>query len=388
MKNKSLREFTSIKERREYLEKIKGMKLTNTSSVYKDWKQASERNCENMIGIAQVPLGVAGPLKINGSYAKGEFFIPLATTEGALVASVNRGCKAVSQLEGVTVAVENVGATRGSVFETNGIKESLKLKEWFDKNFSLLKKQAESTSGHLTMKKIGVRLVGKSVYVRFYYDTQDAMGLNMVTIATSALVLLIEQKTKAKCISVAGNFDIDKKPAWLNFILGRGKRIWAEALIKRKTVEDLLKTTPEKLSHVAMQKYLLGSIMSGSLGFNGHYANILAALFIATGQDPAHVVEGSMGVTTTEVSKEGNLYFSVYLPDLMVGTVGGGTGLATSKEALTLLGVYGGNNGENALAFAEIIGGAVLAGELSLLASLAEGSLARVHALLGRGKKI
>lgn len=388
MKTTNLRNFADSKNRKVFIEKKTGVNLLHIGSFTLDEKIASTRNCENMIGVAQVPLGVAGPLRLKGKYAKGEFFIPLATTEGALVASINRGCKAINLAKGATVAVEDVGATRGSVFETTGINKSLKLKAWFNNNFLLLKKQAESTSGHLAMKKIDVQIVGKSVYARFYYNTQDAMGLNMATIATSALVSLIEEKTKAKCVSVAGNFDIDKKPAWLNFISGRGKRVWAEAVIKKKTVEDLLKTSPAKLAKVATQKYLLGSIMSGSLGFNGHFANIVASIFIATGQDAAHVVEGSLGITTTEVVDRGDLYISVYLPDLMVGTVGGGTGLATQKEALSLLGVYGGAKGRNALQFAEIVGGAVLAGELSLLASLAEGSLARAHAFLGRGKKI
>ncbi|MCR4263776.1 MAG: hypothetical protein NUV98_03610 [Candidatus Roizmanbacteria bacterium] len=182
-------------------------------------------------------------------------------------------------------------------------------------------------------------------------------------------------------MAIAGNFDIDKKPAVLNSISGRGKRVWAEVLFPKNIVSSVLKTTPDKIEKVWKAKCMIGSALSGSIGFNAQYANIVAAIFIATGQDPAHVVEGSNGITTVEIQKNGDLYCSVYLPSLMVGTVGGGTGLATQKEALSIMGVSG--NGK-AQEFAEIIAGTVLAGEISLLASLAEGSLARAHETLAR----
>lgn len=179
---------------------------------------------------------------------------------------------------------------------------------------------------------------------------------------------------------MAGNYDIDKKPAWLNFINGRGKKVWAEAVIPHAVIKDVLKTTPEKIHEVVIKKCLLGSIISGSMGFNAHYANIIAAIFASCGQDLAHVVEGSLGITTTELIGD-NLYMSCYLPDLMVGTVGGGTGLPTQKEALAILG------NPTAMQFAEIVGGTVLAGELSLLGALSSGQLAEAHSKLGRGRK-
>jgi hydroxymethylglutaryl-CoA reductase (NADPH) len=220
------------------------------------------------------------------------------------------------------------------------------------------------------------------LFVRFSFDTEDAMGMNMVTIAAEAMSELIEKETGAKCLSVAGNFDIDKKPAWLNFINNRGFPVWAEAVIKKEIVKDVLKTTSEKIFDVWLAKCMIGSAMSGSLGFNSHYANIIAALFIATGQDPAHVVEGSMGITTAKVLPQGDLYIAIYVPSLIIGTVGGGTALATQLEALRILGCAGDGKVEK---FAEIIGGAVLAGELSLLASLSEGSLSTAHKKLARG---
>jgi hydroxymethylglutaryl-CoA reductase (NADPH) len=208
------------------------------------------------------------------------------------------------------------------------------------------------------------------------------MGMNMATIATDKIAELIEEEVGVKCISVAGNFDIDKKPAWINFINNRGFKVWAEVIVSKQTVKSVLKTTPEGIFEVWLAKCMLGSAMSGSLGFNAHYANIVAAFFAATGQDIAHTVEGSMGITTAKVLKNGDLYFSVYLPAVMLGTVGGGTNLATQKEAISITGA------KKSAELAEVLGGAVLAGELSLLSSLEEGSLAKAHQKLGREELI
>lgn len=382
---KNLREFKNAKERREALEKFLKINLSNIGALILDEEVAGRRNCENMIGAVYVPLGIAGPLKIKGERVRGDFFIPLATTEGALVASVNRGCKAISQSSGAVVLVEEVGATRGPVFETSGIRESLRLKKWLEGNFSLLTEISGRVSSHLNLKKFDVRILGRYVYVRFYFETEEAMGMNMATIATEKLGQFISNKTGVRCLSLAGNFDIDKKPAWLNFILGRGKSVWAEVILKKEVIGRVLKTTAQRIYEVWLSKCLIGSLMSGSLGFNAHFANVLTALFIATGQDVAHVGEGLEGITTTQVTNNQDLYMSVYLPDLMVGTVGGGTGLTTQREALSILGIKNGDKKGEALKLAEIVGGAVLAGEVSLLASLAEGSLANAHFRLARG---
>ena len=213
------------------------------------------------------------------------------------------------------------------------------------------------------------------------------MGMNMATIATEKIVTLIEKETGISCISLAGNFDSDKKPSWISFIEGRGHKVWAEATLKKSIVKAILKTTSQKIYDVWLSKNMIGSAMGGSLGFNAHFANIVSAVFIATGQDPAHVTDASMGLTTARVTREGDLYFSIYIPALMVGTVGGGTNLETQKEALSIMGIVGGNTGKNSQKLAEIIAGAVLSGELSLLASLAEGTLASSHKRLARGGK-
>lgn len=278
------------------------------------------------------------------------------------------------------VFIENVGITRGPVFKLKDLSRAMKTKIWIEKNFKALAKAAEATSSHLKLLKADYRIVGRNLFVRFYFDTGDAMGMNMATIATEAMVKIIEEKTSAKCISLAGNFDIDKKPSWLNFILGRGKKVWAECILPKKVVTNVLKTTPEKVVEVTERKCHLGSIMSGSLGYNSHFANIAAAVFAATGQDLAHVTEASLGITSAEVLENNSLYFSVYLPSLIVGTVGGGTHLPTQQEALKVMNVKG------VLEYAQVLGATVLAGELSLIASLAEGSLAKAHQKLGRKK--
>lgn len=385
MKTKlNLRNFSSAQKRREFLEKELNIELKNTSNFSFAEDLAVGRNIENLIGATQIPLGVAGPLKIIAGAKQFSCYIPLATTEGALVASASRGCKAITESGGAKTQVEVVGASRGSLFTTSGIVQTQKVKTWIADNFEKIAKAAESTSSHLKLLRIEVNPVGKNLFLRFSYDTADAMGLNMITIANSAAAELLENKLGIKCISVAGNFDIDKKPAWLNFISGRGKKVWAEAVLNKTVVKSVLKTTPAQIAGVVYRKCQIGSAMSGSLGFNAHYSNAAAALFAATGQDLAHVVEASLGITTAEVLKNGDLYFSIYMPSLLCGTVGGGTHLPTQGEALKIMGIRG--EGDS-VKYAAITAGTVLAVEISLMASLAEGTLAKAHQKLGRKGK-
>ncbi len=372
----NIRSYTSVANRRKALEKELRVDLGHVGSFTLDESVASSRNCENMIGAAQIPMGVAGPLRIGNR----KYYFPLATTEGALVASVSRGCKAITESGGALVDSHRVGATRGPVFKVKDLKESDKLYKFLQRNLETLNAIAKKTSRHIKLVKLLTRGVGKYRYVRFVFDTQDAMGMNMVTLASDALAGYIEKETGVTCIALAGNFDIDKKAAWLNFIENRGIKVWAEVTISGKTLRNVLKTTAQKMYEVWLAKCMIGSAMAGSTGFNAQFANVIAAIFLATGQDAGHIGESSIGITTAEIIDGNNLYMNVVLPDLMVGTVGGGTGLATQKEALSIVGA------KTSQEFAEVVAGAVLAGEISLLASLSEGTLARAHERYGRNR--
>lgn len=371
-----LRSCKNHSERRNKLEKETGVSLSTIGETYTD--DPSLVHCENLIGSIALPLGVAGPLHIQGEHLQDTVYLPLATTEGALVASVSRGCKAILASGGVRVQIQEVGATRGPVFRTKGIREGKELMQWIDSHLTLLKQEARTTSKHLDLIKVHMQMNGTEVYARFDFDTDEAMGMNMATIATDKLVKIIEKECNVRCIAVAGNYDIDKKPAWLNMISGKGKRGWAEVTVSREIVERILKTTPEKIEEVVYIKCWGGSMMSGSLGFNAHFANIVAAFYAATGQDLAHVVEGSHGVTSARLLPDGELYFSVMMPALMIGMVGGGTKLKTQREAQSL------TNAKTAIELAEVLVGGVLAGELSLIASISAHSLANAHKSLGR----
>lgn len=372
----SLRNFPSAKKRREHLEdELKASLSVLGSPIFEDDDLV---HCENLIGSTQVPLGVAGPIV----FGKSLFYIPLATTEGALVASVSRGCKALVLSNGVITTSIYHGQTRGPVFETQSIEKGLILQKWIEVNTKLLQKEAEKTSGHILYKSAKIKNLGTHTYIRFSFDTKDAMGMNMVTIATEAMVELIEKETKIKCLSVAGNFDIDKKASWLNTIEGRGFEVWAEGIVPEKVLKEVLHTTASSVYKTWIAKCMLGSYAAGALGFNSHFANVVAAIFIATGQDPAHVVEGSSGITICEVRGD-DLYISINMPSLLVGTVGGGTVLPSQTAALSIMGV---TNKSSSKEFAQKIGIAVLSGELSLLSALSTRTLGAAHKKLGRKK--
>ena len=376
----SAKEATDI--RREFLERKYSINLDNISNYTLDMERASARNIENSIGVLQLPMGIAGPLKINGDNCKREVFIPLATSEGALVASINRGASTITASGGVNAHVISDIMTRAPVIKTENATQSLQIKQWFIDNFDELKEIAESTTSHGKLLKIDpILIAGSYIYPRFVYSTGDSMGMNMVTIATEKILDKLASETNALHIALSGNACVDKKPAAINMVEGRGKSVVADILIPKDIVSKKLKTTAEAIEEVNVAKNLIGSAISGSLSYNAHYANMVAAIFLATGQDAAHVVEGSLGITTAE-ARDGDLYFSVNLPDLPVATVGGGTSLEVANEGLNILGVAGSGKARE---FAEIVASTVLAGELSLVGALAAGHLARAHQELGRG---
>jgi hydroxymethylglutaryl-CoA reductase (NADPH) len=373
--------------RRLVMERLSKKELSYIGQTIFDFNKLLNLNIENPIGSVQIPVGIAGPLKVKGDFADSDYHIPLCTSEGALVASVNRGCSALSRSGGVRSKVIRDQITRAPVFTVESVVQAYDLAKWVENNFARLTEIALKADPHCHLKKVDPYIVGNNIFLRFSFFTDDAMGMNMATIACEEFRRLIEREFPvAKCVALSGNLCVDKKPSAINLIQGRGKTVVSEATIRKQIVNEVMKTTPEAVSEVNYRKNCIGSALAGSYGFNAHFANIIAAIFLATGQDAAQIVESSMGITTAEVTKDGDLYISVTLPSLEVGTVGGGTRLPTQGESLDILGCRGGGTppGFNAKKLAEIIGGAVLAGELSLLSALAAQHLAEAHIRLGR----
>ena len=379
---------TSAKLRRSFLEAKANVSLDHISNYSFNTEAVTKKNIENLIGAVQIPLGIAGEIEIKGDYAKGSYYLPLATTEGALVASVNRGCSIITKSGGVTVRVFKNMMTRAPVFKFDSLEKTKTFYDWIilPETFDKIKQAADATTHFGELLEIQPFVSGNNIHLRLCYDTKDAMGMNMITIASEAVTKLIADEMGVPCVSLSGNMCTDKKPSAINAILGRGKTVIAEARLSGRFIQETLKCTAESMFDVNYRKNFLGSMRAGSLGFNAHAANIVAAVFLACGQDPAHVVEGSLCVTEMDLTPEGDLVCSVTLPALEVGTVGGGTSIATQQECLKLLGVAGAGAvpGENALALSEIVAAAVLAGEVSLVAAQAAGHLARAHAQLGR----
>jgi hydroxymethylglutaryl-CoA reductase (NADPH) len=377
----------AVDMRREAVSRLTHADLTNIGKFSYDPEVATRKNIENAIGAVQVPLGIAGPVTINGDYAKGDFYLPLATTEGALIASVNRGCSVCRASGGVTVALLQDEMTRAPVLKARDLKEARRLADAVKtpELFAEMKAAVATKTRHGELLRIDPYVVGRSIFLRLAFDSKDAMGMNMVTIASDAMMRRLEEKFDVKLVALSSNMCTDKKPAAINIIEGRGRTTVAEVIVPRKIVAERLKATPEDMCEVNYRKNFLGSARAVSFGFNAQVANVIAAMYIACGQDPAHVVEGSNAITSAEMEGE-DLHFSVSFPSMPLGTVGGGTGLATQSECLSMLGVKGGGDppGSNARKLAEIIASACLAGELSLLGALASQDLAKAHAKYGR----
>ncbi|XP_045141109.1 3-hydroxy-3-methylglutaryl-Coenzyme A reductase isoform X2 [Echinops telfairi] len=347
--------------------------------------------CENVIGYMPIPVGVAGPLCLDGK----EFQVPMATTEGCLVASTNRGCRAIGLGGGASSRVLADGMTRGPVVRLPRACDSAEVKAWLDtpEGFSVMKEAFDSTSRFARLQKIHTSLAGRNLYVRFQSRTGDAMGMNMISKGTEkALSKLRELYPDLQVLAVSGNYCTDKKPAAINWIEGRGKSVVCEAIIPAKVVREVLKTTTEAMVEVNINKNLVGSAMAGSIGgYNAHAANIVTAIYIACGQDAAQNVGSSNCITLMEASGPTNddLYISCTMPSIEIGTVGGGTNLLPQQACLQMLGVQGActdNPGEHARQLARIVCGTVMAGELSLMAALAAGHLVKSHMIHNRSK--
>lgn len=342
-----------------------------------------ERNIENFIGTVKMPVGLAGPLRINGLFAQGDYYVPLATTEAALVASYSRGAKLITAAGGCSTAVISEGISRAPGFIFENLTKAMLFVNWIVNITDELKKVAKTTTSHGELSDIKVTIEGNYVYINFDYFTGDASGQNMITIATQKVCDYIMENSPVKPDKyfIEGNLSGDKKASYLSFLGVRGKKVISEIVISRELVKKYLRTTPEDLI-TFWNMTTVGGILLGTTGSNGHFSNGLAALYIACGQDAACVGESAVGITRMEVNKDGDLYASVSLPNLIVGTVGGGTGLPSQKACLDILNLYGKNN---SMAFAEVAAAIVLAGELSITGAITAGDFTRAHKLLSRG---
>jgi len=357
--------------------------MENLPHNHYDYQKVMGACCENVVGYMPIPVGVVGPLHLDGRLVH----IPMATTEGCLVASANRGCRALHEC-GVTTAVTHDGMTRGPVVRFPNMSRATLAIKWIENkvNFEQIKAHFDSTSRFARLQRIQSKIAGRLIYMRFVAKSGDAMGMNMLSKATEfALNKLKDVFPDIEIVSLSGNFCTDKKPAAVNWIEGRGKSVVAEAIVPAHIVKTLLKTSTSALVDLNISKNLIGSSMAGSIGgFNAHSANIITAIYIATGQDAAQNVGSSNCITLMEPwgSTGEDLYITCSMPSIEVGTVGGGTVLPAQSSCLAMLGVKGSHPtqpGENASQLARIVAGAVLAGELSLMSALAAGHLVNAH---------
>ena len=340
-------------------------------------------NVENFTGVAQVPIGIAGPLRIEGEHARGEFYIPLATTEGTLIASYNRGMRLLSACGGVKTTVVAHSMQRSPVFICRDALQARDLGDWIDEHFAQIKAAAETTTRSGKLRDIGQYAVGPLRYVRMNYTTGDAAGQNMTGKATLAACEWIVANYPAQIeYLLSGNIDTDKKHSQINMLLTRGKRVVAEAVIGRAAFKELMGVDTAELFH-HRQISMAGAFLVGSANNGAHAANGLTAMFIATGQDVANIAESHAGVTYTQLLENGDYYWSITLTSLIVATYGGGTGLATQRECLEMLDCYGTGKADK---FAEICAAVVLAGETSLTGAILHGDWVSSHDRLGRNR--
>ncbi|KAL3989620.1 Hydroxymethylglutaryl-coenzyme A reductase family protein [Acanthocheilonema viteae] len=354
-----------------------------------DYSYVNGSCCENVIGYVPVPTGIVGPLLVNDR----KCFVPMSTTEGALIASTNRGCRAVFESGGVTARVYKNGMTRAPVVQFANVIKTLEMKDLLDSpsGFEKIKTVFDSTSSFARLQRLETDVAGRLLFMRFEAETGDAMGMNMVSKGANAVLSYLKEKyPEMEVLSVSGNYCVDKKASAINWIKGRGKSVVAEVTIPATVVQTVLKTTVDALVQLGQAKLLIGSSMAGTVGgWNAHAANVVAAIFIATGQDVAQVVSSSMCLTTMEKTEFGDLYISCNMRCLEVGTVGGGTILPAQNACLQIMGcgIPTSVPGECATRLAEITCSTVLAGELSLMAAQCSNDLVKSHIRLNRSNR-
>jgi hydroxymethylglutaryl-CoA reductase (NADPH) len=369
--------------RRRFAEDKTGAKLDHVGAFSVD-PTTLPGNIENFIGAAQVPIGLAGPLVVDGEHAKGAFYVPLATTEGTLVASYNRGMRLLAEAGGARTTVVERYMQRAPVFHFSDARAARDFGQWLDERFDDVKAAAEETTSVGKLARIQQWSVGPMRYLRFNYATGDAAGQNMSGKATlAACEWIAENYPGGARFTLSGATDTDKKHSHMNMLHSRGARVIAEATIPDNLIRDIMGTDAATLFRARLVSNA-GGMLAGTVNNGMHSANGLAALFIATGQDAANIAESHAAITFVEVKPSGDFYWSITIPSLIVATYGGGTGLATQRECLELLGCYGKGKVEK---FAEIAAATVLAGELSLASAVVAGDWVSAHDKYGRNRK-
>jgi hydroxymethylglutaryl-CoA reductase (NADPH) len=367
--------------RQDFVHDVTGVRLEHVARTSYD-TQLARGNIEHLTGTVEIPLGIAGPLRVNGEHAQGEFLIPLATTEGTLVASYNRGMKVLNAAGGVTCTVQDDSMQRAPVFIFDSAREARAFRDWLQRSFPQVKEVAESTTRTGKLLRIETYLAHRFAFCRFDYTTGDAAGQNLVGKATfAATSWIISHRPEVRHFYLESNFATDKKSSQVNVMHTRGKRVTAEAVVPRQVLGAIMRVTPEALArHGAVAN--VGAFLSGAVNNGLQSANGITAMFIACGQDVANVAESSAAVLHSEVVDEG-LYLAITLPSLIVATYGGGTGLPTQAECLAMLDCVGVGKVDK---FAEIVAGTVLAGELSLASAISALDWVSSHERYGRNR--
>lgn len=371
-----------IQERIKFAEEWSGTKFEHINKWSFD-PQTTQGNVENFTGVAQIPIGLAGPINIDGEHAKGEFIIPLATTEGTLVASYNRGIKVLNLSGGVKTTVQADCMQRAPVFIFESAREARDFKDWVIEHTDKIAEEAEATSSVAKLEYIDTYLSNKFAYLRFNYFTGDAAGQNMVGRATfAACSWILDHNKTIKRFYLESNLATDKKHSQINIMRTRGKRVTAECVIPHDILVEHMRVEPESL-HYHSNVSNIGAMLSGANNNGAHSPNGITAMFIATGQDVANVSESCAGILYSEITPKGDLYISLTIPSLIVATFGGGTSLPTQRECLDMLGCRGRNTVKK---FAEIVAGVALAGEISLGSAISSLDWVSSHEKYGRNR--
>ncbi|HXJ42079.1 MAG TPA: hydroxymethylglutaryl-CoA reductase [Bryobacteraceae bacterium] len=369
-----------VARRRNWVEKKTGAEMPHTGAVSWD-TELMRGNIENPIGVSQMPCGVAGPVLVHGRHAKGLFYVPMATTEGALIRSYERGMVALTKSGGVQVNVQADENQTAPSFFFHDVASAMDFPAWIDANFAEFQAAAAATTRHGKLTSVKCYQTGRQVIVNFGYATGDAQGMNMIVRATDAVCRWIQGKYPIASYFLFSGMCSEKKPSGFLMTRGKGKRVTAGALLTHDVMRLYLHVTADQMFRM-WQSTVIGHIQAGAVGYNGHAANGLTAIFIATGQDVANVVNSALAITVFEPHPEG-LYVSTTLPALSVATIGGGTGLPTQRECLSAMGCAG--NGK-AKKFAEIVCAAILGGEISMGAAIASQEFVGAHEQYGRNR--